>query len=150
MDAMLTLRCPSVMGGISPGSVTSVGADRRGARVGGTSRGSSHPGKGERVAFSGFAAPSHWYCPPLLWVLGGATTNPLCPRMSMPLPILLALLATWKDGCWKYRWIPPDPVTDSSVGWCRCRSEEHTSELQSRENLVCRLLLEKKKGRSRL
>src|SRR5690606_42127105 len=27
----------------------------------------------------------------------------------------------------------------------RGRSEEHTSELQSRENLVCRLLLEKKK-----
>src|SRR5690606_40943693 len=27
-----------------------------------------------------------------------------------------------------------------------CRSEEHTSELQSRENLVCRLLLEKKKN----
>src|SRR5690606_7320663 len=30
----------------------------------------------------------------------------------------------------------------------RARSEEHTSELQSRENLVCRLLLEKKKPRS--
>src|SRR5690606_39644857 len=28
--------------------------------------------------------------------------------------------------------------------WSRTRSEEHTSELQSRENLVCRLLLEKK------
>src|SRR5438270_3829031 len=31
---------------------------------------------------------------------------------------------------------------------CRCmptRSEEHTSELQSQSNLVCRLLLEKKK-----
>src|SRR5690606_41712842 len=28
------------------------------------------------------------------------------------------------------------------------RSEEHTSELQSRENLVCRLLLEKKNTRS--
>src|SRR5206468_12831261 len=27
----------------------------------------------------------------------------------------------------------------------RCRSEEHTSELQSRSDLVCRLLLEKKK-----
>src|SRR5688572_31711504 len=27
------------------------------------------------------------------------------------------------------------------------RSEEHTSELQSQSNLVCRLLLEKKKGR---
>src|SRR5690606_12309287 len=30
-------------------------------------------------------------------------------------------------------------------GDTECRSEEHTSELQSRENLVCRLLLEKKK-----
>src|SRR5690606_42142826 len=29
------------------------------------------------------------------------------------------------------------------------RSEEHTSELQSRENLVCRLLLEKKKNQLR-
>src|SRR3712207_7912977 len=29
------------------------------------------------------------------------------------------------------------------------RSEEHTSELQSRQYLVCRLLLEKKKPRSR-
>src|SRR5690606_42047993 len=29
------------------------------------------------------------------------------------------------------------------------RSEEHTSELQSRENLVCRLLLEKKKQKQR-
>src|SRR5207302_7723044 len=28
------------------------------------------------------------------------------------------------------------------------RSEEHTSELQSRENLVCRLLLEKQNGRA--
>src|SRR2546430_7555592 len=28
---------------------------------------------------------------------------------------------------------------------CRVRSEEHTSELQSQSNLVCRLLLEKKK-----
>src|SRR5206468_8422280 len=30
----------------------------------------------------------------------------------------------------------------------RMRSEEHTSELQSRSDLVCRLLLEKKKERS--
>src|SRR3712207_7444547 len=29
--------------------------------------------------------------------------------------------------------------------WCHRRSEEHTSELQSRQYLVCRLLLEKKK-----
>src|SRR5436309_7600961 len=32
-----------------------------------------------------------------------------------------------------------------AVQSCSVRSEEHTSELQSRENLVCRLLLEKKK-----
>src|SRR3712207_8138507 len=42
------------------------------------------------------------------------------------------------------RQLAPDP-------WCRlaavrrARSEEHTSELQSRQYLVCRLLLEKKK-----
>src|SRR5690606_31756961 len=33
---------------------------------------------------------------------------------------------------------------DNTFGM-KARSEEHTSELQSRENLVCRLLLEKKK-----
>src|SRR5690606_2418858 len=32
-----------------------------------------------------------------------------------------------------------------TYGVLSLRSEEHTSELQSRENLVCRLLLEKKK-----
>src|SRR5688572_31854083 len=54
-------------------------------------------------------------------------------------------------GCWTQ---PPchGSVRDSSASttW-RCvhssltRSEEHTSELQSQSNLVCRLLLEKKK-----
>src|SRR2546430_4782160 len=33
-----------------------------------------------------------------------------------------------------------------AVGHCQFRSEEHTSELQSQSNLVCRLLLEKKKN----
>src|SRR2546427_4813012 len=31
-----------------------------------------------------------------------------------------------------------------------CRSEEHTSELQSQSNLVCRLLLEKKKKKKKI
>src|SRR5207302_7687514 len=35
------------------------------------------------------------------------------------------------------------------TGQAIIRSEEHTSELQSRENLVCRLLLEKKKKKNR-
>src|SRR5438874_13684489 len=34
---------------------------------------------------------------------------------------------------------------EASVVRCASRSEEHTSELQSRRDLVCRLLLEKKK-----
>src|SRR6266478_10255944 len=33
----------------------------------------------------------------------------------------------------------------TSRSWAGDRSEEHTSELQSQSNLVCRLLLEKKK-----
>src|SRR5207302_8885791 len=57
-------------------------------------------------------------------------------------------------------------VVSITIGWCcyfgvitapisiimgaiSLRSEEHTSELQSRENLVCRLLLEKKKKKIR-
>src|SRR5690606_40733350 len=38
--------------------------------------------------------------------------------------------------------------TERAAEVARMRSEEHTSELQSRENLVCRLLLEKKKLRA--
>src|SRR2546427_2795601 len=41
---------------------------------------------------------------------------------------------------WWFSWLYPFLGT----GLC-CRSEEHTSELQSQSNLVCRLLLEKKK-----
>src|SRR5690606_39298291 len=44
--------------------------------------------------------------------------------------------------------LPKATAAHGSRGSARCgksRSEEHTSELQSRENLVCRLLLEKKK-----
>src|SRR5690606_39588515 len=37
------------------------------------------------------------------------------------------------------------PSTRPTAASSSSRSEEHTSELQSRENLVCRLLLEKKK-----
>ena len=37
-----------------------------------------------------------------------------------------------------------EPITDKQL----LRSEEHTSELQSRGHLVCRLLLEKKKKKT--
>src|SRR5690625_6139506 len=42
------------------------------------------------------------------------------------------------------RFSPSDVINTGSA-----RSEEHTSELQSRGHLVCRLLLEKKKKRNR-
>src|SRR5690606_40354157 len=45
-----------------------------------------------------------------------------------------------RQGSAKLDKLPPWPELVA-----RGRSEEHTSELQSRENLVCRLLLEKKK-----
>src|SRR5947209_17608141 len=42
--------------------------------------------------------------------------------------------------------VPPlGKLVDSRLGYFIRRSEEHTSELQSRQYLVCRLLLEKKK-----
>src|SRR5256885_7827743 len=51
-------------------------------------------------------------------------------------PIPLGEAATW------------DPVAAESTARAAARSEEHTSELQSPCNLVCRLLLEKKKTMS--
>src|SRR2546430_4496959 len=41
---------------------------------------------------------------------------------------------------------PKVASVDDDPGLLRERSEEHTSELQSQSNLVCRLLLEKKKN----
>src|SRR6266511_2971409 len=52
-------------------------------------------------------------------------------------PILLDIGAVWCHWC--------HVMDRESYESDETRSEEHTSELQSRENLVCRLLLEKKK-----
>src|SRR5687768_17842214 len=43
----------------------------------------------------------------------------------------------------------PAPPSTASPGPPAARSEEHTSELQSRLHLVCRLLLEKKKKKTK-
>src|SRR5256886_11230047 len=42
------------------------------------------------------------------------------------------------------------PIVTSPESWRHHRSEEHTSELQSQSNLVCRLLLEKKKKKANI
>src|SRR2546430_8937297 len=44
----------------------------------------------------------------------------------------------------------PAPASRTTSNMEESRSEEHTSELQSQSNLVCRLLLEKKKKRQLL
>src|SRR3712207_8491994 len=49
-------------------------------------------------------------------------------------------------GPWKNSTNPTETITPDSPP--ASRSEEHTSELQSRQYLVCRLLLEKKKQRT--
>src|SRR5699024_11792143 len=47
--------------------------------------------------------------------------------------------------CQRFGFFGFNACSASGVGHYRFRSEEHTSELQSRFDLVCRLLLEKKK-----
>src|SRR5690606_41572330 len=71
------------------------------------------------------------------WSGGGARHRRINPSLSP---------SRRRAGC-----TPPDfrHLCDQSGAWARRRSEEHTSELQSRENLVCRLLLEKKKQKHR-
>src|SRR3989442_6217811 len=69
--------------------------------------------------------------------LGGTRTLSGTPRVSTPAPELLVIDA-----------FPQHAVqAQHQLARHRHRSEEHTSELQSRPHLVCRLLLEKKKKR---
>src|SRR3712207_8146437 len=61
-----------------------------------------------------------------------------------------AMLEPWiqmQSACWRACWksvAPPRPNEVPRPGTVLERSEEHTSELQSRQYLVCRLLLAKK------
>src|SRR5690606_40840845 len=65
------------------------------------------------------------------------TNSSLGPSFSTPLRSMVMVSRTRATGS----------STRLPIG---LRSEEHTSELQSRENLVCRLLLEKKKHNKKL
>src|SRR5690606_40678909 len=61
------------------------------------------------------------------------------------LKIIIAVLLVYHlSAVWLAATIPSSELLVWILGAGLVRSEEHTSELQSRENLVCRLLLEKK------
>src|SRR5947209_8158914 len=65
------------------------------------------------------------------------------------LPYNVVLPPDYKRGSSKHKRYPVvyllHGLAGSADDWVSSRSEEHTSELQSRQYLVCRLLLEKKK-----
>src|SRR5690625_960639 len=69
----------------------------------------------------------------------GLVTNGAGPLVGVYDPLLRSVDRSSKSNC-KQRYESSHPFLPGAV----CRSEEHTSELQSRGHLVCRLLLEKK------
>src|SRR5690606_40163138 len=85
----------------------------------------------------------------------GYVVRPRSLAEAMPLPWqqqMRNLLAEFHQAFGHLQWpiyrvVPSryERLTDLDEEQLAERSEEHTSELQSRENLVCRLLLEKKK-----
>src|SRR5690606_3800882 len=74
---------------------------------------------------------------------GSAYVVPSAMAKAGVLAMTRSLAVEWAKYGIRTNAIAPGPFPTKGA-WDR-RSEEHTSELQSRENLVCRLLLEKKK-----
>src|SRR3712207_7226124 len=78
---------------------------------------------------------------PLIFVSSDAKACRIASELGIPFHTLLDVLTVWTE-----RTQPGyDELDDLLNGMAQSRSEEHTSELQSRQYLVCRLLLEKKK-----
>src|SRR5258707_2870654 len=63
-------------------------------------------------------------------------------RVIPPLVRVIGIIVDFKSSLRPFSSVEAD---DERLPCDRSRSEEHTSELQSRQYLVCRLLLEKKK-----
>src|SRR5690625_6282896 len=70
---------------------------------------------------------------------GGVTLTSFPPFKAMQRPMFPTPSFARNSSAWPRAMYPPPRRVHGS------RSEEHTSELQSRGHLVCRLLLEKKK-----
>src|SRR3990172_7781923 len=76
------------------------------------------------------------------------SNSPICETSNRPALLLTARCSSRIPAYWTGISQPPNgTILAPSCRWTsnRGRSEEHTSELQSRLHLVCRLLLEKKK-----
>src|SRR5690606_39858419 len=69
---------------------------------------------------------------------------PVDPDPTFPIRVPHAYADLMRKGDWNDPLLRQVLALRTERGWGRWRSEEHTSELQSRENLVCRLLLDKK------
>src|SRR5690348_17994407 len=112
------------MGGLSPAPARFAEARLRWRR---SCRSEGKPTRGARLGNDGARSRrrSHW----------GETTNESGNLVGCGLPVVLYRQAALRDGARGFR----------ASG---CRSEEHTSELQSPVHLVCRLLLEKKNSES--
>src|SRR5258708_25415573 len=72
------------------------------------------------------------------------------PPRSTLFPYTTLFRSPWQGSRWdctvpEFRTAPAASLLPSRFSARCCRSEEHTSELQSPDHLVCRLLLEKKK-----
>src|SRR5699024_11852234 len=81
---------------------------------------------------------------PVLYILSLHDALPIFSRAGRPGRLLLWLPAGLLAGGMRPAWLRPrSPALRE--GWRAARSEEHTSELQSRFEFVCLLLLEKKK-----
>src|SRR3712207_8034215 len=63
--------------------------------------------------------------------------------VSLTLLLLTAFFGVERNG--NTNWLALGPIVIQPSEIAKLRSEEHMSELQSRQYLVCRLLLEKKK-----
>src|SRR2546426_9192381 len=79
---------------------------------------------------------------------GGVVLIPALTLLGMPIKqaIAISIISVVATSCGAASAYVRDRLTNLKVG----RSEEHTSELQSPCNLVCRLLLEKKKKELRV
>src|SRR5690606_19162109 len=126
-DQMVIAYAPGLAGSVHPAAALVVVAQAKAEAVVNTV---ARPAQID----SGFARPD-LHC-------DHASRPALSDLLLFPLQDLLALAADFIER-------PPDVpaygFNHAGVVVESVRSEEHTSELQSRENLVCRLLLEKKK-----